>query len=60
MKIGVLKEGFTKCEDDVCGVVRAAIAKFEGLGATVEEVSVPQHYDGKWSQRPSQSLKVKV
>jgi amidase len=43
MKIGVLQEGFASAfldaaVDEKC---RAAIAKLETLGATMEEVSVP-------------------
>jgi len=45
MKIGVLKEGFELplLEDDVARKVRAAGDKFRELGATVEEISIPEH-----------------
>ena len=48
LKIGILTEGFEQSviDTDVKAVVRAAIAKFEQLGATVEEVSVPDHLEG--------------
>ena len=47
MKIGVLKEGMGLCEEDIVKVVRSACVHFESLGATVEEVSIPEHVDGK-------------
>jgi amidase len=45
LRIGVLKEGFghPNSEPNVDAKVRAAAARFESLGATVEEVSVPEH-----------------
>jgi amidase len=48
MKIAVMKEGFAHPVSDPTTdeKVRAAIAEFKALGATVEEVSVPMHYDG--------------
>ena len=47
MKIGILKEGFTKCDEDVCQMVRSAIEKLDGSVAVLEEVSIQQHSDGK-------------
>ena len=46
--IGVLTEGFEQSVVDpaIKAVVRAAVEKFKNLGATVEEVSVPDHLDG--------------
>lgn len=43
MKIGVLKEAFASqhLAPSVNSLLRQAIDRFEGLGATVEEVSVP-------------------
>ena len=51
LKIAVLREGFGHPTNDPRSAatdakVRAAIDEFKGLGATVEEVSVPLHYDG--------------
>ena len=48
MRIGVVKEGFghATSEADVDAKVRAAAEVFRGLGATVEEVSIPAHLDG--------------
>jgi amidase len=48
LKIGVLKEGFghPNSEPDVDAKVRAAARRLAGLGATVEEVSVPMHMLG--------------
>jgi amidase len=48
MKIAVLSEGFGHPTSDPAtdAKVRAAVAEFRALGALVEEVSVPMHYDG--------------
>jgi len=45
LRIGVVREGFDQVfsEPDVDGKVRAAAARFEGLGATVSEISIPMH-----------------
>ena len=45
LRIGVLKEGFghRNSEPDVDLKVRAAAERFKQLGATVEDVSVPEH-----------------
>lgn len=62
LKVGILTEGFEQSVVDpaVKAVVRAAVHNFEQLGATVEEVSVPEHLDGPavWTiqQRISGSL----
>jgi amidase len=49
MRVGVLKEGFghPNSEADVDDCVRAAVARFESLGATAEEVSIPMHLDAQ-------------
>ena len=47
VKVGVLKEGFDGCEDDVSILVKKATKDLKKTGATVEEVSVPLHADGK-------------
>jgi amidase len=51
LRIAVLREGFGHPTSDprapaTDAKVREAIAEFRSLGATVEEVSVPMHYDG--------------
>lgn len=49
MKIGILAEGFAwpgRSEEDVDRTTVEAARSFEGLGASVEEVSVPLHRDG--------------
>jgi amidase len=48
LRIGVLKEGFGlhNSEPDVDARVREAAQRFAGLGATVEDVSVPTHAQG--------------
>jgi amidase len=45
LRIGLLTEGFDQpgSEPDVDAKVRAAVARFERMGANVEEVSVPMH-----------------
>jgi amidase len=45
LKIGVVKEGFghANSEADVDESVRAAAKRFAALGATVEDVSIPEH-----------------
>jgi amidase len=45
LRIGVLKEGFghRNSEPDVDAKVRAAAGRFAALGATVADVSVPEH-----------------
>jgi amidase len=46
LRIGVLKEGFghRNSEPDVDAKVRAAAERFGSLGATAEDVSVPEHH----------------
>ena len=48
LRIGVVTEGFghASSEPDVDAKVRAASEIFRGLGASVEEVSIPTHLDG--------------
>jgi len=48
LRIGVLKEGFghPASDPETDRKVREAINEFRHLGAEVEEVSVPMHYDG--------------
>lgn len=48
IKIGLLKEGFEHdvMQPEVNGAVLDAVRKFEQLGATVQEVSVPAHREG--------------
>lgn len=47
MQIGLLQEGFVGCEEDVINIIKGTTSVFEALGATVEEVSVPEHVEGK-------------
>ena len=49
LRIGVVREGFgwPGSESDVDEQVRAAAAKFAGLGAAVEEINIPMHRIGK-------------
>jgi len=48
MRVGVVTEGFDQefTEPDVDATVRRAIAELEGLGCTVEEISIPMHAIG--------------
>ncbi len=48
LRIGVVKEGFghPNSEPDVDARVRGAAQRFGGLGAIVEEISVPAHHQG--------------
>ncbi|WAO84709.1 Amidase domain-containing protein [Fusarium falciforme] len=48
VKIGVLREGFDQpiVQSSVRDVVMSAVKKFEKLGATVQEVSIPSHLEG--------------
>lgn len=48
LKIGVLEEGFDydASESQVDSSVRNAVKRLEELGASVESVSIPQHYNG--------------
>lgn len=45
LKIGIVTEGFQLANQDprVADKVREAIARFERLGATVDEISLPEH-----------------
>jgi len=45
-KVGLLKEGFEGCEEDVQNVVRAADDLFRSANIVVEEVSMPMHTHG--------------
>jgi amidase len=48
LRIGVITEGFGHAvsEPDVDQKVRQAAERFRGLGAVVEEISIPMHLDG--------------
>jgi amidase len=48
MRIGIVREGFGRPESeaDVDAKVRQAAEKFRGLGAAVEEISIPMHLTG--------------
>jgi amidase len=45
VRIGILREGFKDVEPDVEAVVREAITTLRKAGATVQEVSVPDHLE---------------
>ena len=49
LRIGLLQEGFHMPEADVkiMTFVREAADRLSTLGATVEQVSVPMHFDGR-------------
>ncbi|XP_013395091.1 uncharacterized protein LOC106162361 [Lingula anatina] len=47
MKVGLVKEGFDKCDKDIDSTIRASMQWFEAAGATVEETSIPMHITGK-------------
>ncbi|MDQ6639126.1 MAG: amidase [Pseudomonadota bacterium] len=48
LRIGVVTEAFEheNCEPDVIQKVRQAAERLRGLGAIVEEISIPMHLDG--------------
>ena len=45
-KIGLVKEGFAICDEDVQNIVKAAAYQLKEAGAEVEEVSIPLHAHG--------------
>ena len=47
LRVGVVSEGFQQkdADEDVNQVVRLAVAQLERLGATVSEISIPEHLD---------------
>jgi amidase len=47
LRLGILKEGFTQtgAQEDVNAAVRKAASQLQRLGATVDEVSLPEHTD---------------
>ncbi|KAL5005372.1 hypothetical protein ScPMuIL_018828 [Solemya velum] len=46
-KIGLVKEGFIDCDNDVVSLVKEAAKSLTEAGAVVEEVSIPLHSDGR-------------
>jgi amidase len=64
LRIGVVTEGFAwaNSQEGVDTKVRSAAAKFEALGATVEEVSIPMHRVGKdiWTPIGNEGLTVQM
>ena len=46
-KVGLVKEGFAVCDEDVQTIVRAAAFELRQTGADVEEISIPLHAHGK-------------
>ena len=49
LKIGLLKEGFTDCNEEVEEIVKKAAHSLTNAGAVVEEVSLPEHHEGQIS-----------
>ncbi|XP_013418800.1 uncharacterized protein LOC106179629 [Lingula anatina] len=47
MKVGMIKEGFAKCDSVVESTIRCAMQNFEEAGATVEETSIGMHITGE-------------
>ena len=45
--MGVVEEGFVDCQSEVAAIVKAAAVLMTKAGATVEDVSIPMHTDGK-------------
>ena len=47
LRLAIVKEGFTQsgAQEDVNSAVRKAAAQLQKLGATVEEISIPDHSD---------------
>ena len=50
--MGVVKEGFRNCEPDVADIVKGAAYVLERAGATVAEVSIPLHTNGRIGSTP--------
>ncbi len=47
LKVAMLKEGFEGCQPDVAQLTREAALGLADRGATVAEVSLPLHNEGK-------------
>ena len=47
VRVGVVEEGFVDCQSEVAAIVKAAAVLMTKAGATVEDVSIPMHTDGK-------------
>lgn len=64
LRIGIVTEGFgwANSQEAVDAKVRAAAAKFQALGATVEEVSIPLHRIGKdiWTPIANEGLQAQM
>ncbi|XP_022805647.1 uncharacterized protein LOC111342795 [Stylophora pistillata] len=60
LRIGVLQEGFEipGADSKIMSFLRESAGRFSTLGATVEEVSVPMHFDGNFlkAQQRQQQL----
>ncbi|CAD5119079.1 DgyrCDS7724 [Dimorphilus gyrociliatus] len=46
LKVGIMKEGFEECEEDVEEIVKSAAFNLKNMGLNVSEVSVPLHKSG--------------
>jgi amidase len=64
LRVGLVTEGFAwpNSQEGVDAKVRAAAARFQSLGATVEEVSIPMHRIGKdiWTPIGNEGLTVQM
>lgn len=49
-KVGLLKEGFDICVDEIKTIVRQAADRLTEAGMVVMETSIPEHRDGKWER----------
>ncbi|XP_013395133.1 uncharacterized protein LOC106162390 [Lingula anatina] len=47
MNVGLVKEGFFKCEEQVTSTIRASMQYFQAAGAKVQEISIPLHITGR-------------
>lgn len=45
-KVGIVKEGFEKCDEDIANIVMRAANSLTEVGAIVEEISIPLHSEG--------------
>ena len=52
-KIGLVKEGFEICTEDIVTIVKEGANKMKKVGAVVEDVSIPMHADGRYTKTSS-------
>ncbi|CAH1783155.1 unnamed protein product [Owenia fusiformis] len=46
MRVGLVKEGFEKCDPDIERTVRDTVQQLKTKGTTVDEISIPMHLKG--------------